>query len=598
MQIMKRKMVPIIGMSILLWLPLSGSGAALGTRQRTITPVALSPGTPLLYPDDVAAYAIYGYSSWQWGPGENEGQQLTNMPAGYTGATNAARLLSYLSVSDAHITDKETPCQAIYFAYQGGIGSPSACYSPVMLYTTQVLDAAIRTANAVNRLTPFDFALSLGDDANGPQYNELRWFINVVEGQYITPSSGTNAGADTIDYQKPFQAAGLDPAIPWYAVLGNHDHFWMGGLRVPASQEYFTNTDVLLLEDNYMGTIDGSTPYGDIIDIGSVTNFIVGGVTNTPMVAADTNRYSLTTSNWMREFFNTTSKPIGHGFSETNVTSNFACYSFQPRTNLPVKVIVLDDTMSDKDFAFGEQGCLDPKRFSWLVKELDHGQAHDQLMIIAAHVPLELIDTNSMVGTNSIIPLTNLLATLHTYPNLLLWMCGHTHQNNIIPQPSPYPDRPEYGFWEVQTASLRDFPHEFRTFEILRNTDNSISILVTDIDPEVTTNSPAAVSLGYAVGAARIFGSPCTSLTDTNSYAHNAELLKLLSPPMQAVMAGYGGPLGHKVAIDRTETGVVINFLGELQSADTLLGPWNNVANISPYAVSAANAAKFYRAIE
>jgi hypothetical protein len=598
MQIMKRKMVPIIGMSILLWLPLSGSGAALGTRQRTITPVALPTNTPVIYPSAVSNYAVYGYSSWQWGPGENEGQQLTNMPAGYTGATNAARLLSFLSISEAHITDKETPCQAIYLAYQGGTNSPSACYSPVMLYTTQVLDAAIRTANAVNRLTPFDFALSLGDDANGPQYNELRWFINVVDGQYITPSSGTNAGADTIDYQKPFQAAGLDPAIPWYAVLGNHDHFWMGGLPVVASQEYFTNTDVLRLGDNYMGTIDGSTPYGDVIDVGSVTNFIVGGVTNTPMVAADTNRYSLTTSNWMREFFNTTSKPIGHGFSETNVTSNFACYSFQPRTNLPVKVIVLDDTMSDKDFAIGEQGCLDPKRFNWLVKELDHGQAHDQLMIIAAHVPLELIDTNSTIGTNSIIPLTNLLATLHTYPNLLLWMCGHTHQNNIIPQPSPYPDRPEYGFWEVQTASLRDFPHEFRTFEILRNTDNSISILVTDIDPEVTTNSPAAVSLGYAVGAARIFGSPCTSLTDTNSYAHNAELLKLLSPPMQAVIAGYGGPLGHNVAIDRTETGVVINFLGELQSADSLIGPWSDIANISPYKVSIANAAKFYRAVE
>ncbi len=59
-----------------------------------------------------------------------------------------------------------------------------------MLYTTQVLDAAIRTANAVNRLPPFDFAISLGDDANGPQYNELRWFIDVMDGQYITPSSG------------------------------------------------------------------------------------------------------------------------------------------------------------------------------------------------------------------------------------------------------------------------------------------------------------------------------------------------------------------------------------------------------------------------
>jgi hypothetical protein len=467
-----------------------------------------------------------------------------------------------------------------------------------MLYTTQVLDAAIRTANAVNRLTPFDFALSLGDDANGPQYNELRWFINVVDGQHITPSSGTNAGADTIDYQKPFQAVGLDPTIPWYAVLGNHDHFWMGGLPVVPSQDYFTNTDVLRLGTNYMGTIDGSTPYGDVIDVGSVTNFIVDGVTNIPMVAADTNRYSLTTSNWVREFFNTTSKPIGHGFSEDNVTNSFACYSFEPRTNMPIKVIVLDDTMSDIDFTFGEQGCLDPKRFNWLVKELDRGQAQDQLMIIAAHVPLELIDTNSMVGTNTIIPLANLLATLHTYPNLLLWMCGHTHQNNIIPQPSPYLDRPEYGFWEVQTASLRDFPREFRTFEILRNTDNSISILVTDIDPEVTTNSPAAVSLGYAVGAARIFGAPCTSLTDTNSYAHNAELLKLLSPPMQTKIAGYGGPLGHNVAIDRVGTGVVINFLGELQSADNVLGQWSNVTNTSPYAVSAASTAKYYRAAE
>ena len=91
---------------------------------------------------------------------------------------------------------------------------------------------------------------------------------------------------------------------------------------------------------------------------------------------------------------------------------------------------------------------------------------------------------------------------------------------------------------------------------------------------------------------------PCTSLTDTNSYAHNAELLKLLTHPMQAKIAGYGGPLGHTVAIDRTETGVVINFLGELQSADTIPGPWNNITTNSPYAAPAASAAKFYRAVE
>ena len=228
---MKSNIVQIISLSIPLLLPVSGNGAELGTRQRTITPVAVTNApVPPIYPSAVSNYVVYGYSSWQWGPGEDEGQQFTNMPAGYTGATNAARLLSFLSISDTHITDKESPCQAIYATFQGGIGDNPSTYSPVMLYTTQVLDAAVKTANAVNRLLPFDFAISLGDPANGPQYNELRWFIDVMDGKYITPSSGTNAGASTIDYQKPYQAAGLDPAIPWYAVLGNHRSLLDGGI--------------------------------------------------------------------------------------------------------------------------------------------------------------------------------------------------------------------------------------------------------------------------------------------------------------------------------------------------------------------------------
>jgi len=589
---MRSNLIPIISLSLPLWLPFAGSGAELGTRQQTIRPVALSTNTQVIFPCAVSNYAVYGYSAWQWGPGVDEGQLLTNMPAGYPGATNAARLLSFMTLSDAHITDKESPCQAIFASYQGGAGGNPSTYSPVMLYTTQVLDAAIRTANAVNRLTPFDFAISLGDDANGPQYNELRWFIDVMDGKYITPSSGAHAGAATIDYQKPFQAAGLDPAIPWYAVLGNHDHLWMGGLPVIASQQDFTNENVLCLGGDYMGTLDGNTPYGDVIDVGSVTNFIVDGVTNPPTVAPDPNRYSLTISNWIGEFFNTASRPVGHGFSRADMTNSFACYTFVPRADLPLKVIVLDDTMSDQDFVFGQQATLDAVRFGWLTNELQLGQDQGQLMIIAAHEPLEVF------GTSSPVSIATVLATLHACPNLLLWICGHTHQNNIIPQPPPDPAHPEYGFWEIETASLRDFPQEFRTFEILRNTDNSISTRVTDIDPDETTNSPAAVSRGYAVGAARIFLAPCMSLADTNSYAYNAELLKQWTPSMQAKIAGLGGPLGHNLAIDPTGTGVTVNFLGELQSAATPSGPWNNVTGVSPCALPATNQASYFRAVE
>ena len=91
-----------------------------------------------------------------------------------------------------------------------------------------VLDAAVQTINALHEKTPFDFGLSLGDAANNTQYNELRWFIDTLDGKVITPSSGDHLGAASIDYQQPSYAAGVNPASPWYQVVGNHDQFWMG----------------------------------------------------------------------------------------------------------------------------------------------------------------------------------------------------------------------------------------------------------------------------------------------------------------------------------------------------------------------------------
>jgi hypothetical protein len=150
MKLVKPGIAQILSLAIPLLLPLSGNGAELGTRQRTVRPVAVPTGTTVIYPSAVSNYAVLGYSSWQWGPGEDEGQQFTIMPAGYPGATNAARLLTFLSLSDAHITDKESPCQAIALSYH--TNEVSALYSPVMLYTTQVLDAAIRTGRRIARL--------------------------------------------------------------------------------------------------------------------------------------------------------------------------------------------------------------------------------------------------------------------------------------------------------------------------------------------------------------------------------------------------------------------------------------------------------------
>jgi metallophosphoesterase (TIGR03768 family) len=612
--------IQIISLLIPLLLSAFGNAAnlpllPLTTRQQTVRPIAIPTNTTLIYPAAVSNYAAYGYSAWTNGPGEDAGQQFltsTNATQNNTPVTNAARLLHFFTLTDTHITDKESPNQSVAVAYQTGKGGNSSAYSPVMLSTTHVLDAAVKAANALHRQTPFDFGISLGDAGNSPQHNELRWFIDVLDGQYNTPSSGTNAGADTIDYQKPYQATGLDRSIPWYQTLGNHDHWWLGSYPVTEYfRECYTNKYILLMGDlfsegvnsrtTYMGSIDGSTPWGDVIGAGPVTNYInAAGITNAPTVAADTNRYALTKRAWMKEFFTTTSKPVGHGFSQANVDADFACYSFEPKTDMPIKVIVLDDTQGDIDFNDHNNGYLSYTHFNWLVGELNKGQDENKLMIIAAHIPIEIIGYEAGNGnTNSPITSTELLAKLHTYPNLILWISGHVHRNKVTPQPSPYPDRPEYGFWEVETASLRDFPQNFRTFEILRNTDNTISILATDVDPAVEKGSPAEKSRGYAIGASRIFGSPATSFTDTASYVYNAELVKQLTPPMQAKIASYGGPLGHCLSIDRYGADAVITFTGNLQSADAIRGPWTDVAGATnQYTVPAQHAAKYYRASE
>ena len=455
-----------------------------------------------------------------------------------------------------------------------------------------------------------------------------------MDGQYITPSSGANLGATNIDYQMPYQAAGLDRSIPWYQVIGNHDQFWMGTYYPDDKlRNAMVDTNILNITTNYLplnmdgtgqyvGVVDGTTPYGDVIK-GGPTNLYA----TPPTVVADTNRHTLTMAtssntisctNYMSEFFNTASSPVGHGFTQDNIQSNSACYSFEPLTNMPIKVIVLDDTCKSiisNGGPISGFGWIDKARYTWLTNELQMGQNSNQLMILACHIPMNpqnnLFDTTSaspqfwVTSANQTNPPfsgyyteAQMIATLHHYPNLILLMAGHRHLNTVTPQPSPDPGaHPEYGFWEVETPSLRDFPQQFRTFEILRNSDNTISILTTDVDPVVEPGSPAANSRGYAIGAARISGGTNT-FSDTTSHSYNAELVKRLSRHMQTIIAGYGGPLGHLLSIDRDGTGVVVNFLGELWSADNLLGPWTDVTGTSPYAVSDLNAAKFYRAVE
>jgi metallophosphoesterase (TIGR03768 family) len=511
----------------------------------------------------VSEYDSLGYGAWTFGSPLPIVERKDLMPGvdTYETPTRDKQLLNFFSFSDIHITDEESPNQLIYLQQQDptNSGSNTSIYSPVMGYTTQVLDAAIQTANALHKKNPFDFAISLGDTCNSTSYNELRWYIDVIDGKVITPSSGAHLGADTIDYQKPYQAAGLDKSIPWYQALGNHDRFMIGSFPVDADpslglrESYVSDTvwavpaflapdpsafPALFNMENmkktpqyYGGVIDGSTPLETIVKTGPVTSD--SGAVAPPKVAADPDRRSLTRTEWVQEFFKTSSSPAGHGLNLVDPAqeSGFACYSFLPKADVPLKVIVLDDTQSETDGStdIHGHGFLDEQRWTWLKAELAAGQAANQLMIIAAHVPIGVVgiggETEWWLGgktatnplgdgsttTQNAVTLQELVKTLQDTPNFLMWVAGHRHVNAVKAFPGA---TPEQGFWQVETSSLRDFPQQFRTFGIYLNSDYSISIETTDVDPAIAEGTPAATSRKYAIAAQQIIQ---TDLTPNNA---------------------------------------------------------------------------------
>lgn len=565
-------------------------------------------------------YDRLGYGKWEYLDQPLPIVARTDiMGPGYDASSvvKKTKLVNFFAMTDIHLTDKEAPNQLINVQKSNPdyAGQNSSIYSGVMLYTPQVFDAAIQTANALHKQDPFDFFISLGDVCNTTMYNELRWYLDIIDGKVITPSSGAHLGADTIDYQKPFQAAGLDKSIPFYQTLGNHDHFMIGSFPVYAdpkldlSASYISDTvwsvpnelltpnltkfpalfDKNNIKDStkpqfYQGVIDGTSIDGAVIKSGAVGNY-----STPPKVVADPDRRSLHRTEWIQEFFNTTTSPKGHGFNLVSSNKNFglvpaseragfACYSFVPKSAVPLKVIVLDDTQREDDGSVDihGHGFLDATRWKWLQAELDDGQDANQLMIIAAHIPIAVAnigtelewwrgsEVDATATMTNAVDLAGLVAKLQSSTNLLMWIAGHRHVNHIKAfKPPVIGGVPENGFWQVESSSLRDFPQQFRTFEIFLNSDYTVSIEAVNVDIAIAEGTPAAKSRKCAIATQQIIHTPLTANPINYAELSPGVPLPTMDPtriPQNGVQtSGTGSPDPSIQYLDLTSKGIPYN---------------------------------------
>ncbi|MFC5179098.1 metallophosphoesterase [Nocardioides taihuensis] len=385
-------------------------------------------------------------------------------------------LLAFAQLTDVHIVDAQSPLR---FESQDKNFSSSA-YRPQEFLTAHVAEAMVQEINAVGKgpvtKLPLALALQTGDNSDNGQYNEIRWNIDLLDGETVAQDSGDltkyegvaddNATYYSVDFwhphgtpagkvddtyrsqygfptvpglldacRAPFQATGL--VMPWYVAMGNHDELYQGN---------FPHTDAANT------TAIGSTKQ---------TN------TGTRTVTADPDRRLLSRQELVEEHFTTTTAPAGHGFTDQNLADGTAYYSFDQGK---IRFIVLDSVTPGGSDA----GSIDKVQFAWLRAELE--RAKRKLVVIASHHTSWTMDARAIKSGDKLGPAV--VKELLRYPNVIAWVNGHTHRNSV----TAHKRDGGGGFWEINTAAHIDFPQQSRLIEVADNKDGTLSIFCTMVD--------------------------------------------------------------------------------------------------------------------
>jgi hypothetical protein len=204
-------------------------------------------------------------------------------------------------------------------------------------------------------------------------------------------------------------------------------------------------------------------------------------------VDPDPDRRVLTRREFVDAHFRGGGRPHGHGFTEANRLGGTTYYAFDAG---PVRFVALDTACPDG----GPDGSVDEDQARWLEGVLAEAHsAHrsadgstvrtpngDRLVVLLSHHGLDVMTNTRSRGGRRVVGADELLALIHRFPNVVLWVNGHVHWNAVTPRPDP--TEPGRGFWEVATCSLVDWPCQARLVELVDDGDGAMSIVCTMLD--------------------------------------------------------------------------------------------------------------------
>jgi metallophosphoesterase (TIGR03767 family) len=273
--------------------------------------------------------------------------------------------------------------------------------------------------------------------------------------------------------RRGFDAHGL--RMPWVTAFGNHDGLVQGNFPHTLPLAAVATGDLKLVSPPA-----GTSP-ADLLHTLRTGGYpaLLQSLAGTPSVrpvTPDPRRRPLTRSDVVEQHFRTTGTPVGHGFTAANRASGTAYYTFDRGL---VRFVVLDTVNPNGE----SDGSLDAAQLAWLGQVL--AASRDRVVVLASHHTVDTM-TNPLVGTGADaqprVLGDEVEALVLQHPQVVAWVDGHTHVNQVWAHRRDPQDAGAGGFWEINTASHVDWPQQSRLLEIADNRDGTLSIFATMVD--------------------------------------------------------------------------------------------------------------------